>query len=98
MLSYIHQNFAGDVTLEEISSYANVSKRECSRLFKSILNKTPFEYIMEYRIETAKKLLAERSVSITDVALAVGFGSSAYFGKVFKRICHMTPSEFKERL
>lgn len=96
MLSYIHRNYMEKVTLEEIASSASVSSRECLRCFRSTINKSPVQYLMDYRLEMAAKLLKETNMSITEIGLQTGFSSNAYFGKVFKDRCGITPAEYRK--
>ncbi|MDO4274756.1 MAG: AraC family transcriptional regulator [Eubacteriales bacterium] len=96
MLSYIHRNYAEKVTLEEIAASACVSTRECLRCFRSTIDKSPVEYLMDYRLETAKKLLRDTNMTITEIGIHTGFSSNAYFGKVFRERCGVTPMEYRK--
>ncbi|MGN0411701.1 MAG: helix-turn-helix domain-containing protein [Lachnospiraceae bacterium] len=95
MLSFIHQNYAEKITLEEIASSAVISRREAIRCFQNSIQKAPIEYLMEYRMERAKEMLEETDESITEVGMRCGFSSNAYFGKVFKEHCGITPLEYR---
>lgn len=95
MMSHIHQNYRNKVTLEEIAFSASVSKRECIRCFRNTINTSPIEYLLAYRLEMVRKLLRDTKLSITEIGLRTGFSSNAYFGKVFKEKCGMTPKEYR---
>lgn len=95
MLSFIQENCAEKLTLAEIAASADISQRECLRCFQSLLKTTPFEYLIDCRTRLAAKMLTETSSSITEIALACGFGSASYFCRMFRRIMHTTPSEYK---
>lgn len=97
MLSYIHEHYAEKISLEDIAAAAAVSKREALRCFQHGINQTPFAYLQEYRLQIAKKLLTSSQVSVTVIAGETGFGSSAYFGKVFKEQEGMTPKEYRDK-
>ncbi|MDD3745674.1 MAG: AraC family transcriptional regulator [Anaerostipes sp.] len=96
MLSYIHQNYASEITLGMIADFAGISERECSRLFKDILHKTPFDFIIECRIEAAKNELLHSLNSVTNIALKTGFNNSSYFCKMFKEYTQQTPTEYRK--
>lgn len=98
MLSFVHQNYNTKITLEEIAGSAMVSKRECLRCFRECLDKTPFAYLLDYRIEMAEKLLRTTDIPVTGIAMNTGFSSAAYFGKVFKEITGKTPGMFRRDL
>lgn len=97
MMSFIHQNYQNKITLEEIASSASVSKRECLRCFQSSIHKTPFAYLVDYRIEMAEKLLKTTDLSVVDIALQTGFSNGAYFGMIFKKNCGKSPGEYRKK-
>ena len=61
------------------------------------INQTPLEYVMEYRLNTAKQLLDDTKMSITDISYHCGFSSNAYFGKIFREKYGMTPLQYRNR-
>ena len=92
MVAFIQENFAEKLTLEDIAASASVSTRECLRCFKESIQQSPMDYLIEYRIRTARKLLETTDLSVTEIALRCGFNSPSYFTKQFHRICGMTPA------
>lgn len=96
MMSYIQENFAEKLTLEEIADSAAVSTRECLRCFRAAIHQSPMEYLIEYRVQRAKKLLETTDLSITDIALGCGFNSNSYFTKLFHRSCGKTPNAYRK--
>lgn len=98
MLSFIQANYAEHLTLADIASAAAISTRECTRCFKNTIHKTPFEYLMEYRIESAEHMLRTTDESILDIALKCGFSTSAYFGRIFREINRVTPGAYRKKL
>lgn len=97
MLSFIHENYAKKLSLAEIAQSASVSKRECLRCFQNGIHESPFDYLIVYRIECAKKMLKSTDVPITEIALEAGFSNSAYFSKIFRRECGETPRKYREQ-
>lgn len=98
MIAFIQEHFSEKLTLEEIAASAAISTRECLRCFKTSIRQSPMDYLIEYRIRTAKKLLETTDHSITDIALACGFNSNSYFTKLFHRICGKTPNIYRKEL
>lgn len=94
MITFIQQNCTEKLTLEDIAASADISTRECLRCFQTLLNTTPFEFLLDCRVRLAADMLHKRSDSITNIALSCGFSSSSYFCRVFKKITGSTPSEF----
>lgn len=98
---FIRLHHAETITLDDIAASISVSKSECCRCFKSMIQMTPFEYLMKYRIfEASKQLLDDREKkrSMADLALSVGFNSISYFNKLFRRYMNCTPTEYRERV
>jgi len=98
MMSYIQENYAEKLTLEQIADAASVSTRECLRCFRESIRQSPMDYLIEYRIQVAKKLLETTALSITEIALRCGFNSSSYFTKIFHRSCGKTPNAYRKEL
>lgn len=94
-IQYIQQHYAENLTLNDIASASNISKSECCRCFQRILNMTPFEYLLEYRILQSLQLLLKSNQTISNIAHNVGFSTISYYGKIFKRYMHCTPSEYR---
>lgn len=96
MMNFIRQHYAEKLTLSDIAASAGIGERECLRCFRKSLGKTPFGCIMEYRMNRAREMLSGTSLSITEIALRNGFSNSAYFAKIFRQNCGMTPGEFRK--
>lgn len=98
MLSFIQENYTQKLTLEDIAGAAAVSTRECLRCFRTSIGQSPTDYLISYRVEAARRLLESTRLPVTEVALRTGWGSSAYFGKIFRRITGRTPAEYRKSL
>lgn len=96
MLSFIHRCYAEKISLKQIADSASISEREALRCFQKTLGRTPFDYLNEYRLNQAKKLLGETNLPVTQIALQTGFSDSAYFGKIFRKMYEMTPKEYRK--
>ena len=96
MLSYIQEHAAEKISLEQIASSAVVSTRECLRCFKRGMDETPYEYLMEYRIGIARRMLRQSNASVLDIANESGFSNGAYFAKIFKRSTGKTPLQYRK--
>lgn len=95
---FIRKHHAESISLEEIAESVHVSKSECCRCFSRTLQMTPFEYLMRYRIlEAARKMIEElqHPLSISDIALSVGFNNVSYFNKLFKKFLGCTPTYYR---
>lgn len=87
---------AEDWSIGSFARDLGVSVRHASRLFRHEMGRSFHEYLINLRIERAKKLLANTSLSITDVAMNAGWGSLSHFNSTFRRRVGMTPSAYRD--
>ncbi|MDL2236348.1 AraC family transcriptional regulator [Christensenellaceae bacterium OttesenSCG-928-K19] len=98
MLTYIHDHFADDISLEDVAASANISPRECSRAFQEHLGMSTFSYITKYRIRVAAELLARTDMPVIDISFSVGYNAPSYFGKLFREATGSTPREYRKKV
>ena len=91
---FIAENYGRGISLDDIARSGGVSKTECARCFKRLVQTTPCAYLMGYRIDKATELMREGELGIAAVARAVGFGSPSHFSTAFKKAMGMTPGEY----
>jgi AraC family transcriptional regulator len=96
-LEYIHAHLSEDVSLEAIATHLDMSSYYFCRLFKQSTGTTPYQYLIQQRVEYAKQLLAQQKLSVTEVAFAAGFASHGHLNRYFKRLVGVTPREFVRR-
>ncbi|GEO58359.1 helix-turn-helix transcriptional regulator [Companilactobacillus bobalius] len=94
-LNYIQNHFSEKITLEGLAISANVSKSECLRCFKTTLQMTPYEYLIEYRLNQAAKMLQETDLPINVIATKSGFPQASHFTEVFKNKTGQTPRKYR---
>ena len=95
---YIEENYAKDLSLDEMSREADVSPYYFSKLFKEETGENFIEYLTNVRIENAKKLLTQSGYSMKEICVAVGYQDPNYFSRIFKKNVGETPTEYKERM
>lgn len=93
-LTYIGDNYHRSITVKTVAEALYVSESYLMHLFKDTLGMTFNEYLTDYRLTKAKRLLRQGDKHIYQVASEVGYGDVKYFSQVFKRHVGMTPSEF----
>ena len=96
VLTYIRSNYDKQISLGDMAEVAELSVKRFCYFFKSMTEKTPVEYLNEYRIEISARKLMNSDMSITDVAYSCGFNDLSYFIKTFKRIKAVTPRTFRK--
>lgn len=94
VIEYIRANYYKKIALDDIAQHVNFSKTYLSRIFKEETGENISMYINKIRIEKAKLLLADKEISLVDVANMVGFEDQSYFTKVFKAVTGIPPKKF----
>jgi AraC family transcriptional regulator len=92
---YIHDRLADEIQLTDLSELLGLSQFHFSRLFKQTLGVTPYQYILQQRVERAKHLLKTTDFPIMEIALRCGFSSHSHLGKWFRHYAGMTPKAFR---
>lgn len=94
-IKFIESYYSSNITINEICNAIYVSPCHFQRIFKNATNKTPYQYITEYRIIKSKEKLKEKNISIAEIARLCGFLSGGHFSTVFKKSEGITPSEYR---
>lgn len=95
VISYIENNYTEEISNDLLSSIANVSTNTLINNFKKSFNVTPTNYILNLRIRKACELLLSSNMSMTEIAMSVGFSDSNYFSRVFRKFTGLTPTEYR---
>lgn len=94
-VQYIQQHFAEKLTVEQLAGLCSVSVYHFIRLFKQTQNCTPHEYIMGVRLRRGIHLLLTTTLTVSEIAAAVGFYSASHFTSCFKANYGMTPRQYR---
>lgn len=97
MLDYVGRHYPEHIGIAEMAAAAFTSERECYRTFRESLGVTPAQYLREYRIQQACRMLAHTTRPIAAVGEMSGLGSSSHFGRAFREAMGCTPSEYRAR-
>lgn len=98
VISYIHNHYAEDITLEQLAERFYISPYYLCREFKRCTNRTIVQYINVTRIMNAQRKLMETDLNVTQISKETGFSNLTHFNRVFKSVTGMTPSGFKKAL
>lgn len=93
----IKNRYHEHLSIDDISKLIYMSGRHANSLFKKETGKTIFDYLIEYRIENAKRLLKEPDSKVASVAEEVGYTNTSYFCLAFKKNVGITPAEYKSK-
>lgn len=95
--THIENNYQQKITVDDLSKICHMSQASFLRYFKREIGTSPTKYIIEFRINKSLERLKTSSLTIAEIAYAVGFDDTSYFIKTFKSIVGITPNEFKQQ-
>lgn len=98
LINYINTHYMDDITLDYAASFVGFSKYHFSRLFKEYTDSTFYDYLSHRRIQSAKTLLDDDTLSITDIAFQTGFNNLTTFCRSFQKIVNCSPSAYRNML
>ncbi len=95
-LSLVHERYNDQLTVDDAAFACGYGKSNFCRVFKSVMGVSFHQYLNNYRIENAKYLLAETTMSLEHIAIMVGFQDAKVFCRVFKSATDKTPGRFRK--
>lgn len=94
-VEYIKSNYAAGITVNDVASYVSLNRSYLSTLFQRVLEVSPQDFLIYYRLSRAKELLLETDDTIAHVALRCGYADPQVFTRAFKQQMGMTPANFR---
>lgn len=98
IFNFVKEEFQRSIGLEEVAGKVSMTVPAFCRYFKKITGKTFTQFVNEYRLVHAAKLLHEKQVSITEVCFESGFNNFSHFNKQFKKFTGKSPSHYRNEL
>ncbi|MGN0355718.1 MAG: helix-turn-helix transcriptional regulator [Muricoprocola sp.] len=95
MVSYIYQHYPEKIGLSDIAQAGNVCRNKCCQIFNKYIHQSPVDFLNHYRLEVSRNLLDNTDWSIIRIAQSCGFNHSSYYSKLFYRVYHCTPTEYR---
>lgn len=96
MTEYIYEHFSEEIVLDDIAKEGNVSRSQCSKLFKKYTKLSPISFLNKHRLEISLKLLRSTGNSVADIAHSCGFFDQSYFNRLFLREYGCTPLVYRK--
>lgn len=96
MISFINHHYKEKISLLNIAEHGNVGKTSCCAIFKKYVNKTPIEYLTEFRLRKSLELLKKTDMTVLEISYEVGFSGACYFSETFRKFFGCTPSEYRK--
>lgn len=95
-IRYIEANYSNDLTLQELADHVHLHPNYLSSLFKKDTGQSLFDFLYHVRIYTARNLLLNPNLSISQIAELTGFKSADFFCRKFKQIIGTTPNAYRK--
>ena len=84
-------------TVDKMSRTIGMGRSTIQKHYKSCFGKSIFEELIQFRVELAKRLLKDTTLSLTEITVRCGYSTESYFMKQFKNVTGSTPTEFRSR-
>ncbi len=97
ILKYVENHYMDKITIEDIADEVGLSQSHFMKYFKNTMGTSFIEYLNEYRLTMASRLLVSSDSSILDIAAEVGYENLSYFNRTFKKRFEMTPREYRKK-
>lgn len=98
ILKYIENNYMNKITIADVSAEVNLSQSHFMKYFKNTMGTSFIDYLNEYRLTMASRLLLSSESSILAISEEVGYDNLSYFNRIFKKRYGMTPSAYRKRI
>ena len=96
ILKYVENNYANKITISEIADVIGFSESHFMRYFKETMGTSFIEYLKDYRLTMAARLLQSSEDSILNISAEVGFDNLSYFNRSFKARYGITPRQYRK--
>ena len=95
VISYIEEHYKEQITLDDLAKQVFISKGHLSHIFRAQMGEAPIQYLIRKRMEEAKKLLVKTDLTISEVALEVGYENPVYFSQIFNKETGVSPMKYR---
>lgn len=94
-MTYIEQNYQNGITVEDVARQTGLNRSYFGKIFKSATDKSPQQYLIDYRMTKAAQLLKLTALSVGEVGRAVGYPNQLHFSRAFKTSFGLCPREWR---
>ncbi|GGH10698.1 response regulator transcription factor [Paenibacillus segetis] len=94
--AYITDHLSDNITREMLAEYVHLNPAYLSRLFKKEVGMSITDYLLNERMQIAKELIVHSTIPISEIAQTIGYSNFSYFSKMFKKVYHANPQQFRK--
>jgi AraC family transcriptional regulator len=95
VLRFVDDNLQNSIRLKDLAAAAHLSPFHFSRAFRAATGLSPHRFLRERRIEKAKELIVQGTISLAEIALICNFSSQASFTRAFTRVMGLPPGKYR---
>ena len=92
----VHAKMEDDLSLDEMAQSVGLSTAHFARMFRKSTGETPHQFVLRQKVERAKAMLRVPAARVLDVAVACGFKTQQHFAQVFRDVCGIRPTEYRQ--
>lgn len=96
-LTYIQENYREKIYIRDLAELLNMNEQYFCRFFKKTIGRSPMDYVNEYRIKHAVRLLEETDLPVTEICLECGFNNFGNFIREFRKTKNTTPLQYRKQ-
>ena len=96
-IGYVKENYQSDISVEDIARQTGLNRSYFGKLFKSVVGRSPQQYLIGYRMAKACELLKLTALPVSEVGRAVGYPNQLHFSRAFKSVHGVSPREWRRR-
>jgi AraC family transcriptional regulator len=93
---FVDAKMEDELTLCEMAQAVQLSTSHFSRMFRKSTGEAPHQFVLRHRVERAKEMLRAAEARVLDVAVACGFKTQQHFARVFRQMCGVSPTEYRQ--
>lgn len=97
-IDYIKMNYYTKVSITELARLIGIDRIYLSALFKEVVNQSPQNYLLHYRMDKACDLMNNQQLSVSDISHSVGYNDPLLFSKMFKKVKGISPSHYRKEI
>ncbi len=97
VIDFIYNNYKSKITVDQLADLAHINKYYFIKKFKKEIGYSPYQYIINHRIDEAKYYLTHMDYTIGEIAEITGFESASNFSQQFTKIFHMSPQCYRKK-
>jgi two-component system response regulator YesN len=96
VIQYIDENYCRDINMNDLTANVYVNNSQLAQIFKNETGKSIYSYLVDKRVDEAKRMLLMTDMNVSEVSSAVSYDNFSYFTRLFKNKTGYTPSEYRK--